>query len=315
VTSPNTDTDGDSVRLFEVGPRDGLQNESAILEVGQKVELVERLVDAGARDIEIGSFVHPKWVPQMADTDEVARRIDRRDDVRYWGLVPNLKGLERALEVDIDHIATFMSASETHNQNNVNRSVSESLECLEEAFEVARAEDCELRAYVSTAFGCPFEGDVDFDRVMEIAKRLVEAGADMITLGDTIGSGTPAQVREGCRRALEALGAGRVALHMHDTQGFGIANVLAAREAGVRIFDASVGATGGCPYAPGAAGNVGTEEIVRLFDSMDITSGVDLEETLSISEWLDANTPIDIRSDLYRFHRETGEQREADCVA
>jgi len=314
VTSAAPETQDTSIRVFEVGPRDGLQNESAILDVDQKVELIERLVTAGARDIEIGSFVHPKWVPQMAETDEVARRLDRRPDTRYWALTPNLEGLERALAVDVDHIATFMSASETHNQNNVNRSVAESLECLEEAYEVARAENCTIRAYVSTAFGCPFEGAVDFDRVMEIAGELLEAGADMISLGDTIGAGTPLAVRRGCRRALEAFGTDRVALHMHDTQGLGMANVFAAWEAGIRIFDASIGATGGCPYAPGAVGNVGTEEMIRMFEQMGVDSGLDLEALLETSRWLDDTTPIEIGSALYRFRREMQDDG-AECVA
>jgi len=309
-----TDSSEQTVTLFEVGPRDGLQNESAILEVDQKVELIERLVEAGVRDIEVGSFVHPKWVPQMAETDEVVRRLDRSSEVRYWGLVPNQKGLERALEVGLTEIATFMSASETHNQKNVNRSVDESLACLKAAYETAKAEDCTIRAYVSTAFGCPYEGEVDFDRVLDLAETLFEYGADTISFGDTIGVATPLQIRRGSRRAVERFGAERIALHLHDTQGMALTNAFVGYEAGIRTFDASVGATGGCPYAPGAAGNVGTEEMVHLFDDMNATTGVDLEQILDTSSWLDDVTPIDIRSDLYRYRKEL-EGEETDCVA
>lgn len=303
------------VRLFEVGPRDGLQNESAILEVDQKVEMIERLVSAGVRDIEVGSFVHPKWVPQMANTEDVVDRIDRKEGVRYWGLVPNLKGLERALEVGMTEIATFMSASETHNQKNVNRTIQESLDCLKEAFRMASEEDCTIRAYVSTAFGCPYEGEVDFDRVLDIAGQLLEFGADMISFGDTIGAGTPIQMRRCSRRALEAFGAERVALHLHDTQGLALTNAFVGYEEGIRIFDSSVGATGGCPYAPGAAGNVGTEDMVHLCESMGVDAGIDLEGVLETSRWIDETTPIEISSELYKYRRQLEDDDEADCVA
>ncbi len=303
------------VRLIEVGPRDGLQNESEILEVGQKVEMIERLAEAGHTDIEVGSFVHPKWVPQMAETEEVVRRLDRDDDVRYWGLVPNARGLERALEVDLEHVATFLSASESHNQKNVNQSVGESLEGLKSVLRTAGAEGCTVRAYVSTAFGCPYEGDVDFDRVLEIGETLLEFGADTISLGDTIGAATPPQVRRASERALETFGVDRVALHLHDTQGMALTNAFAGYEAGIRHFDASVGATGGCPYAPGAAGNVGTEEMIHLFDSMDVATGVALERILDASAWIEEATPIAIRSDLYGYRKKLAEKEQTDCVA
>lgn len=309
-----SESNEDSVQLFEVGPRDGLQNESAVLEVDQKVEMIERLVEAGLRDIEVGSFVHPTWVPQMAETDEVVRRLDRRPEVNYWGLVPNQKGLERALEVGLTEIATFMSASETHNQENVNRSIEESLACLKPSFQTAKAEGCTVRAYVSTAFGCPYEGEVDFDRVMDLAETLLASGADTISLGDTIGAGTPQQVRRCSERVVERFGADKVALHLHDTQGLALTNAFVGYEAGIRTFDASVGATGGCPYAPGAAGNVGTEEMVRLFESMDVETGVDLEQVLATATWIDETTAIDIRSDLYQYRKEL-EGEETDCVA
>ncbi|MGM0557511.1 MAG: hydroxymethylglutaryl-CoA lyase [Myxococcota bacterium] len=291
----------DRVRIFEVGPRDGLQNEDVILSVDQKVEMIHRLVDAGARDIEIGSFVHPDWIPQLADTDEVARRIERRDDVRYWALVPNQKGLERALDAGITHVATFMSASETHNRKNVNRTIGESLRCLEESYEIALREGCTVRAYVSTVFGCPYEGDVDFDRVMDISGQLLEFGADMISLGDTIGAGTPLQVRRECARALETFGADRLALHLHDTQGMALTNAFVAYELGMRAFDSSVGALGGCPYAPGAAGNLGTEDLVHLFEEVGAQTGVELDHILETTRWIEETTDISNQSRYYQY--------------
>jgi hydroxymethylglutaryl-CoA lyase len=291
----------DNVRIFEVGPRDGLQNEDVILSVDQKVEMIHRLVDAGVRDVEIGSFVHPDWIPQLADTDEVARRIERRDDVRYWALVPNIKGLERALEAGISHIATFMSASETHNRKNVNRTIGESLRCLEESYETALREGCTVRAYVSTVFGCPYEGDVDFDRVMDIASQLLDFGAEMISLGDTIGAGTPMQVRRECARALDTFGADRLALHLHDTQGMALTNAFVAYELGMRAFDSSVGALGGCPYAPGAAGNLGTEDLLHLFDEIGAETGIEIGDILETTRWIEETTDITNQSRFYEY--------------
>ena len=297
----------DDIRLFEVGPRDGLQNESELLHPDQKVEMIQRLVEAGVRDVEIGSFVHPDWVPQMADTDEVARRLEPRDDTRFWALVPNETGLDRALEVGCRHLATFMSASETHNLENVNRTTEESLQDLEPVYRKASEARCTIRAYVSTAFGCPFEGYVDFDRVLKIAEQLLDFGADIIVLGDTIGAGTPNQVREGCRRALDRFGVEQLALHFHDTQGLGMANAMVAYEAGVRIFDSSLGATGGCPYAPGASGNIGTEDFLHLVESFDASAGVDLDGILETTSWLDETTDIEMASDYYQYAANIGE--------
>ena len=290
-----------SVRTFEVGPRDGLQNEDAILSVETKVEMIHRLVDAGVKDIEIGSFVHPDWIPQLADTGEVARRIERRDDVRYWALVPNRKGLERALDAGVSHIATFMSASETHNHKNVNRTIGESLRCLEESYQTALREGCTVRAYISTVFGCPYEGDVDFDRVLDIGNQLIEFGAEMLSLGDTIGAGTPLQVRRECARALEQFGPEHVALHLHDTQGMALTNAFVAHEMGVRAFDSSVGALGGCPYAPGAAGNLGTEDLAHLFEDMGVDTGLELDAILDTTSWIEDRTSITNQSRYYEY--------------
>ncbi|QDG50744.1 hydroxymethylglutaryl-CoA lyase [Persicimonas caeni] len=301
------DVDANTARIFEVGPRDGLQNEDVILEVDQKVEMIERLVAAGHTDVEIGSFVHPKWVPQMAATGEVVSRIERKEGVRYWALVPNQKGLERALGAGLDHIATFMSATEAHNQSNLNRSLEESLTVSEELIGTAKAQGCEVRAYLSTVFGCPYEGAVDFDRVMDICAKLLDFGADLISLGDTIGAGTPPQVEDGCRRTVEAFGADRVALHLHDTQGLGLTNAYVAWQVGMRQFDSAVGGTGGCPYAPSAAGNLGSEDLVHMFDTMGIETGVSLDELVKTSAWLDEATGISPVSRYYEYRANRAE--------
>lgn len=277
----------DSATIFEVGPRDGLQNESIILPVAQKLELIHRLVNAGTKDIEIGSFVHPKWVPQMADTDTVARSLEKIEGVRYWALVPNAKGLERALETGLRHVAVFMSSSETHNQRNINRSIAESLDAMRDTISLARQEGIMVRAYISTVFGCPYEGEVDFDRVLKIGDTLLELGAFQISLGDTTGMGQPLQVKEGARRALQQWGVERVALHLHDTRGLGQTNAFAGFLEGIRNFDSSVGGLGGCPYAPGAPGNLSTENLLGLLDAMNVTSGVNLPSIRDTSAWLE----------------------------
>lgn len=298
----------ENARIFEVGPRDGLQNEDAILSVDQKVELIERLVAAGVRDIEIGSFVHPKWVPQMADTDAVAARLSPADlagdnGVRYWALIPNRRGLERALEAGVTHISTAISSSESHNQSNLNRSIADSLADLKDSFKLAKDHGCQLRAYISTVFGCPYEGEVDFERVMDIAEQLLDFGADLIALGDTIGAGTPPQVERDCARALDAFGPEHLALHLHDTQGLGLTNALLAWRVGMRQFDCAVGGTGGCPYAPSAAGNLGSEDLIHLFNTCGIDTGLDLETLLTTTSWLEKNTPIRSVSRYFQYRK------------
>ena len=290
-----------AARVFEVGPRDGLQNESIILPVATKVALIERLVESGLRDIEIGSFVHPQWVPQMAATDEVARALlggqalsppeELGDnEVRYWALVPNMTGLERAMEAGIRHVAVFMSSSETHNRRNVNRSIAESLAGVGEVITEATAAGLTVRAYISTVFGCPFEGPVDFRRVLEIAEALLGRGAFQISLGDTIGAGQPLQVQEGCRRVVETFGSpDPFALHLHDTRGLGLVNAFAGYLEGFRNFDSSVGGLGGCPYAPGAPGNLSTESLLKLLHSMDAETGVDADAVRATADWLESS--------------------------
>lgn len=289
------------VRLVEVGPRDGLQNERVHLSVPQKVELIRGLIDAGMRDIEVGSFVHPKWIPQMADTDAVLRQLPVLEDVRYWVLVPNLRGLEGAIEAGAKNIAVFLSSSETHNQKNINRTIEESLENLREVTGIARAENMTIRGYVSTVFGCPYEGDVDFERVLDITSALIDMGASQVSLGDTTGMGSPYQVRERLERALERFPTEQLALHLHDTRGLGLANALVGLEAGMTTFDTSVGGMGGCPYAPGASGNLGSEDLVHMLESAGVDTGVDLARLLDVSRLLENDFGTTLNSRFYRY--------------
>ncbi len=287
---------GSDVRIFEVGPRDGLQNESAILSVEKRAELIKKLIDAGARDIEVGSFVRPRWVPQMADTDALVRSLEPVEGVNYWSLIPNMKGMERALEVGVTHAAFFISASDTHNRKNLNKGIEESLHEFEEMFAVAKQHDLTVRAYVSMVFGCPYEGQIDFGRVMDLSGTLLEMGAAMISLGDTVGIGTPVQVRRDCARAIEAYGEERIALHLHDTRGMGVTNAMVAYDVGMRCFDSSVGGIGGCPFAPGAAGNLGTEDLLYLLDSLGVNTGMSVASLSEIALWLEESADIDIPS-------------------
>jgi hydroxymethylglutaryl-CoA lyase len=291
------------VTLVEVGPRDGLQNERVRLTTDQKVDLIGRLVNAGLRHVEVGSFVHPKWIPQMADTAEVMRRLPQRDDVAYWALVPNLRGLEGALDAGARHVAVFVSSSETHNRKNLNRTIAESLDGLADVVREALAAGVVVRGYVSTVFGCPYEGDVDFDRVLSITERLLEMGVWQVSLGDTTGMGTPLHVQRCLLRALDRFGNRRIALHLHDTRGVGVANALVALEAGMRWFDTSIGGMGGCPYAPGAAGNLGTEDLVHLLSSTGVDSGIDLGCLGTISRLLENDYGATLNSAYHRYVR------------
>ncbi|MGB5696638.1 MAG: hydroxymethylglutaryl-CoA lyase [Polyangiales bacterium] len=266
------------VSVYEVSPRDGLQNESAQVATHAKVRLIEALVDSGIRRIEVGSFVAPKWVPQMADADEVCRMIERREGVTYSGLCPNARGLERALAARVDEIAVFVSASETHNSKNVNKTIAQTLKAFERVIRPAVDQGLRVRGYVSTLWGCPYEGEVDPKRGLDLAKHLLGEGCYQVSLGDTIGVGTPIQTQ----RILSLFGAEippeQIALHLHDTRGTALANVLVGLGAGITTFDASVAGLGGCPYAPGAAGNLATEDLVYTLHGMGIETGIDLDK-------------------------------------
>jgi hydroxymethylglutaryl-CoA lyase len=278
----------DGVRIYEVSLRDGLQNEPDILPTETKVVLLDRLLDAGLTDIEVASFVRPRAIPQLSDAAEVARRLPRDRRVRFWALVPNVVGLERALDAEIRHVATFVSASESHNKRNVNRTIAESMAGLRKVITTAKAEGLGVRSYISTVYGCPFEGDVSVHKTRELALELLECGSDEIALGDTIGAAKPLQVRE----VLSTLQDGgvpldRVAVHFHDTRGTAVVNAWIAWECGVRTFDGSVGGVGGCPFAPGAAGNVATEDLVNLFHESGVGTSADLDRVCEAAATLE----------------------------
>jgi hydroxymethylglutaryl-CoA lyase len=272
----------EQVSIYEVSPRDGLQNESATVPLRGKVRLIDALVAAGLQRIEITSFVSPKWIPQLADADELAEALTAHGrhvapGVCFSALCPNPRGLERAKKSGLKEIAVFLSASETHNKKNVNKTIDATLQAFAETVGPAREAGMRVRGYVSTVWGCPYEGDIDPARALAIAHRLHEMGCYQISFGDTIGCGTPRQTREIIKRALGELPNEAVAMHMHDTRGTALANILVGLELGVRHFDASVGGMGGCPYAPGAAGNVATEDLTYMLHGMGIGTGLDLE--------------------------------------
>ena len=273
----------DSVKIVEVGPRDGLQNEKVTVPAEAKVAFITALGDAGLRTIEAGAFVSPKWVPQMADTAEVYRNIPKDPGVEYPVLVPNEKGLDRALEAGVTSIAIFTAASEMFNKRNINMSIDESFVNYAPVAARARAEGVRVRGYVSTAFGCPYEGDVAPEKVLEVSARLLDLGCYEVSVGDTIGVGTPMQVQGVVGMLLQVIPATRLAMHFHDTRGTALANTLAALEMGIATFDASAGGLGGCPYAPGASGNLATEDLVYMLDGMAIESGVDLNRLVAAS--------------------------------
>ncbi len=266
------------VSVYEVSPRDGLQNESAQVATHAKVRLIEALVDAGISRIEVGSFVAPKWVPQMADADEVCKMIERRPGVTYAGLCPNARGLDRALAAKVDEIAVFVSASETHNSKNVNKTIQQTLKAFEPVIARAVEVGLKVRGYVSTMWGCPYEGAIDPKRGLELAQHLLGAGCYQVSLGDTIGVGTPIQTEKILDLFAAAVPLEQIALHLHDTRGTALANVLVGLQAGITTFDASVAGLGGCPYAPGAAGNLATEDLVYTLEGMGIETGINLEK-------------------------------------
>lgn len=265
-----------SVSIYEVSPRDGLQNEAAQVATHAKVRLIDALADAGCKRIEVTSFVSPKWVPQMADADQVCQMFDRREGVTYSALVPNKRGLERAIAAGVDEVAVFISASETHNRKNVNKTIAQTLAAFEPVITPAVKQGVRVRGYVSTMWGCPYEGDVDPQAGLRIAEQLLSAGCYQISLGDTIGVGTPLQTRHILELFLKHVPIEKLALHLHDTRGTALANMLVGLEMGIKTYDASVGGLGGCPYAPGAAGNLATEDLVYTLQGMGVDTGIDL---------------------------------------
>ena len=266
------------VTIKEVGPRDGLQNEATPIATADKIAWINLLSETGLSYIEVTSFVHPKWIPQLADAVEVAAGIRRKAGVTYAALVPNEKGLERALGAGVDEVGVFMSASETHNQKNINKTIAATFPVLEAVVKTAKQAGKTVRGYVSTVFGCPYEGAVAVDQVLMVAARLLAMGVDDLSLGDTIGVATPKQVEEVLAIVLRRFPADRIAMHFHDTRGTALANILVSMEMGITTFDSSLGGLGGCPYAPGASGNVATDDLVYMLHGMGIETGIDVEQ-------------------------------------
>jgi isopropylmalate/homocitrate/citramalate synthase len=276
----------DRVRIVEVGPRDGLQNEARAVSVETRVELIERLGAAGAQTIEAGAFVSPKWVPQMAATDEVMARMRRRPGVSYPALTPNMKGYEAARVARADTVAVFGAASEAFSQKNINCSIAESIERFRPVIEAARADGVRVRGYVSCVLGCPYEGKVPVAEVVRVSRALFDLGCYEISLGDTIGVGTPRQARDMIRAVAAEIPAAHLAGHYHDTYGQALANIWASMEEGVRTFDSSVSGLGGCPYARGASGNVATEDVVYSLQRSGVDTGLDLDALVATSAWI-----------------------------
>jgi hydroxymethylglutaryl-CoA lyase len=270
----------DCVRVVEVGPRDGLQNEPQNVSTETKLEFIRLLADAGLKTIEATAFVSPKWIPQMADHAEVMRGLPLREGVAYPVLVPNLRGFEAAVAAGATEVAVFAAASETFSQHNINCTIAESLERFAPVFDAARPANVRVRGYLSCVLGCPYEGAIDPTRVADVAARLFDAGCYEISLGDTIGVGTPNRTKEVIAAVAERVSIQHLAGHFHDTYGQALANIYAAIDMGVRVFDSSVSGLGGCPYAPGAAGNVATEDLVYMLDGMGVQTGVDLDRLI-----------------------------------
>lgn len=277
-----------SVRIVEVGPRDGLQNEKAVVSVETKIALINLLSEAGLKTIEAGAFVSPKWVPQMADTDKVYAAIDKKPGVGYPVLVPNMKGMESAVAAGVKEIAVFAAASESFSRKNINCSVAESLERFIPVMDEARKQGIKARGYVSCVLGCPYEGDVSPSAVVKVAKALHDRGCYEISLGDTIGVGTPEKTRALLRAVKKEIPVAALAVHFHDTYGRALDNIMAALAEGVAVVDSSVGGLGGCPYAEGASGNVATEKVVRMLEGMGIETGVDLKKLTEAKNFIDA---------------------------
>jgi len=271
------------VTVVEVGPRDGLQNEAARVATADKIAFVDRLSAAGFPVIEAGAFVSPKWVPQMADAAQIFAGITRRPGTRYSALVPNLPGLERAHEAGVTDVAVFAAASDTFSQKNINQTIAGSLDVYRAVTERALALGMRVRGYVSTAFGCPFEGDVPASKVADVSAALIEMGAFEVAVSDTIGIAHPGQVPRVVGAVAERVPLERIALHFHDTRGTALANVLASLELGVTTYDASAGGLGGCPYAPGATGNLATEDLIFMLNGLAIETGVDLDAVIDAS--------------------------------
>jgi hydroxymethylglutaryl-CoA lyase len=281
------------VRIVEVGPRDGLQNEQQPISTADKIELIQRLVQAGISHIEAGSFVSPKWVPQMADSLAVMQGITRKESVRYAALTPNKQGFDQAIEAQANEVAIFAAASESFSQKNINCSIAESLQRFEEIIAAAKIKNIPVRGYVSCILGCPYEGPITeenaeshFAKVKQVTQKLLEMGCYEVSLGDTIGTGTPKFSEQLLQILLESIPRHQLAVHFHDTYGQALSNILVALQNGITTIDASVAGLGGCPYAEGAAGNIATEDVLYMLEGMNIKTGIELNSLINIGHWI-----------------------------
>jgi hydroxymethylglutaryl-CoA lyase len=290
------------VSIYEVGPRDGLQNEARNVPTAEKIRFIDALVAAGIRSIEITSFVSPKWIPQLADSAEVARGVQRPAGVRMSALVPNRRGLDTALASGMKEIAVFMSASETHNKKNVNKTIAETLDAFREVVGPARTAGLAVRAYLSTAFGCPYEGDVDPAKVVELTGQLRDMGVYQVSISDTIGVANPQQVEDVLGKVIAKHPTSALAVHMHDTQGTALANCVVALQMGITTIDSAAGGLGGCPYAPGASGNLATEDLVAMLHGMGCKTGIDLDKLIDASRTASAFVGHELPSKYLKAH-------------
>lgn len=283
------------VQIVEVGPRDGLQNESSVLDISTRLQFAQKLAQAGLRRIELGAFVSPEWVPQMAGSGRLIKKaleFQRQGKipagVRFSALVPNRRGMEDAIESGVREVAIFTAASESFSQRNTNCSVAESLRRFQPVAEMARKKKIKVRGYLSTCFGCPYEGKISESKVLRVSEKLFELGVYELSIGDTIGVAHPRAVRSLTKKLIGEFGSQRIAMHFHDTRGTALANILASLDLGIRVFDTSLGGLGGCPYAPGASGNVATEDVVYMLEGMGLKTGVDLKELIRLNKWMTA---------------------------
>jgi len=285
-----------AVRIVEVGPRDGLQNEAEPISVATRVQLIGMLADAGLRDIEAGSFVNPKWIPQMASSEEVFAGLERKPGVRYSALTPNMQGFERALAAGADEVAVFAAASEAFSRKNINCSIAESLERFEPVMTAAAAENIPVRGYVSCVLGCPYDGEIPSSEVVRVSRALLDMGCYEVSLGDTIGVGTAGSMQRLLQDLLNDIDASKLALHCHDTYGQALANILVGLQQGIATVDASVSGLGGCPYARGATGNVATEDVVYMLQGLGIETGIDLSRLIEAGNFISAELERDNQS-------------------
>ncbi len=274
------------VKIFEVGPRDGLQNETALVDTDTKVALVEKLADAGIQTIESGSFVSPKWVPQMAGSEAVFGTINRKAGVTYSALTPNMRGLERAISAEVSEVAVFIAATEDFSQKNTNCTIAEGIERSAKLTEAALAEGLQVRGYISVAAGCPYQGEVAATDLAPLAKALIEMGCYEVSLGDSIGVATPGHIKNIVDAVATEVPVDKIAMHLHDTYGQALANIYAALEMGITVIDSSVAGLGGCPYAPGATGNVATENVVYMLNGLGIDHGIDLDKLIATGDFI-----------------------------